>query len=92
MDSDAVTRFVTSVGGEASAPAANDAKADNINSPSHYTKGIQTYDYIKSWDMNFAYGNVIKYVSRAPFKGNTLEDLKKAQWYLNKLIEEVSNG
>ena len=34
-------------------------------------------------------GNVLKYVSRYKFKGEPLEDLKKAQWYLNRLVKEV---
>ena len=37
-------------------------------------------------------GNVLKYVSRYKFKGEPLEDLQKAHWYLNRLIKEVSNG
>ena len=37
-------------------------------------------------------GNIIKYVSRYKFKGEPLEDLQKAQWYLNRLIKEVNNG
>ena len=37
-------------------------------------------------------GNVLKYVSRYKFKGEPLEDLQKANWYLNRLIKEVSNG
>ena len=37
-------------------------------------------------------GNVLKYVSRYKFKGEPLEDLQKASWYLNRLIKEVSNG
>lgn len=65
------------------------AEHDSIN-PSHYRKGIETYDYITSWDMGFTQGNVIKYVTRYPFK-NGLEDLKKAQWYLQKLIIEEEN-
>ena len=35
-------------------------------------------------------GNVLKYVSRYKFKGEPLEDLEKAQWYLNRLIKEVT--
>ena len=34
-------------------------------------------------------GNVIKYISRYRYKGTALEDLQKAQWYLNRLIKEV---
>ena len=36
-------------------------------------------------------GNVLKYTHRWRYK-NGVEDLKKAQWYLNKMIEELSNG
>ena len=58
---------------------------DNIN-PEHYTQGIECIDYITSKNMSFLEGNVIKYVTRYKMK-NGLEDLKKAQWYLNRLIE-----
>ena len=59
---------------------------DNIN-PTHYTnKGIQPIDYIESNNLNFNEGNVIKYVTRYKDK-NGLEDLKKAQYYINRLIE-----
>ena len=61
--------------------------SDAVN-PSHYKQGIEVYDFIESHNMNFAQGNVVKYVSRYKFKGG-LEDLKKAQWYLNKLIKLV---
>ena len=66
---------------------------NQINSPSHYTfGGIEAIDYMKakmSQEEFFGYlkGNIIKYISRANHKGNELDDLKKAQWYLNKLIE-----
>ena len=69
--------------------------SDNINQPKHYNinwKGeqtIETFDYIKSWRMGYAEGNVIKYVSRHKYKGKALQDLKKARWYLDKLIEEL---
>jgi hypothetical protein len=57
-----------------------------VDHPDHYNKGIETIDYIESWKMDFNQGNVIKYVSRYAMKGG-LEDLKKARWYLNRLIE-----
>lgn len=54
---------------------------------SHYTKqGIQTWDYIAANDIGYFEGNVIKYVSRWRQKGG-IEDLRKAQHYLSKLIE-----
>lgn len=63
---------------------------ERVNHPEHYTKGgIEVHDFISAWRMNFDAGNVIKYVTRAPYKNNKLEDLKKARWYLNKLIEEA---
>ncbi len=61
--------------------------SDPIN-PDHYKKGIETYTYIKSWDMSYAQGNIIKYCTRYKFK-NGLEDLKKARWYLDQLIKET---
>jgi hypothetical protein len=61
-------------------------KPDAIN-PDHYKQhGIETIDIIEAWDLNYRLGNVVKYISRANHKGNYLEDLKKARWYLNREI------
>lgn len=65
---------------------------EEINHPNHYTRGIETSKYIRSWGMDFHTGNIIKYVTRAPYKGKYLSDLKKARWYLEKLIEEADAG
>ena len=62
---------------------------DKIN-PSYYRKGIETTDYIVSHDMNYVEGNIIKYVTRYKEK-NGLQDLLKAEWYLNRLIKETRN-
>lgn len=60
--------------------------SDNIE-PNHYKAGkITPIDYILDQNMDFLEGNVIKYVSRYKNK-NGVEDLKKARWYLDKLIE-----
>jgi hypothetical protein len=67
---------------------------DNVNSPKHYGQGdIECIDYIAdflSYDEYVGYlrGNIAKYLHRWRHKGG-LEDLKKAQWYLNKLVQEV---
>ncbi len=62
--------------------------ADNVNSPDHYTKGdIEVIDYILDQKFDYLEGNVIKYVSRYRSKGG-IEDLRKAKWYLEKLIDE----
>jgi len=69
------------------------SQKDNIN-PEHYkVGGIETFDFIKaklspSQLIGFCKGNILKYISRADHK-NKLEDLKKAEWYLNRLIIEL---
>ena len=67
---------------------------DLVNKPPHYNNGdIETIDAIQSaLGDGFEFyleGNILKYVWRYRHKNN-LEDLKKAQWYLNKLIETKS--
>mgnify|MGYP003135358885 FL=1 len=54
-------------------------KEDKINHPKHYNVGIEVTDFILSWQMDFIRGNIIKYITRCPYKGNTVEDLKKAK-------------
>lgn len=54
--------------------------------PDYYRKGgIETYDFIKAKGLGFEAGNVVKYLVRYKDKGG-LEDLRKAAWYLEKLI------
>lgn len=65
---------------------------DMVNRPLHYNQGIETWDYITSWDMGYLEGNIIKYVTRFKHKGKPIEDLMKAQAYLNKLIREYKCG
>lgn len=58
--------------------------------PSHYRQGnIEVIDFILDQDMDYLEGNVVKYVSRYKYK-NGLEDLQKALWYLERLIERNS--
>ena len=67
---------------------------DPVNSPDHYTVGgIETIDFIEAKNLGYHLGNAVKYISRAGKKdpAKTVEDLKKAVWYLNryvKLLEE----
>lgn len=65
---------------------------DVIEHPSHYTQGIECMDYIESHALNYARGNIIKYVTRAGLKDalKEVEDLEKAKWYLNREIERIS--
>tara|TARA_Y100001937_G_C6977338_1_gene266094 strand:+ start:282 stop:551 length:270 start_codon:yes stop_codon:yes gene_type:complete len=66
---------------------------DMVNSPAHYNKAnIETIDMIESvtGDGFEAYlqGNILKYICRYKYK-NGVEDLKKAKWYLNRLIKTI---
>jgi len=55
--------------------------------PKHYTdRGIEPIEYIIANELDFIEWNIVKYVSRYKHK-NWLEDLKKAEWYLQKLIK-----
>ena len=69
----------------------SDVEKDYIN-PAHYKMWwIEPIDYIEANDLDFLQGNIIKYVTRARFK-NWLEDLKKAKWYLERLIKREENN
>lgn len=59
-----------------------------VDNPPHYTVGgMSTYDFIIAKNLSYELGNVVKYVSRADYKGNKLQDLQKALWYLNAAIK-----
>lgn len=60
---------------------------DPVNHPAHYTTGgIETIDFIEAKHLNYNLGNVVKYITRADHKGNRIEDLRKAKWYLEREI------
>lgn len=69
---------------------------DNVNHPKHYTSG--KIEVIKIIEDQLTYeeyrgyikGQVIKYITRERYK-NGLEDLKKARWYLDRLIKKMEN-
>lgn len=69
--------------------------SDVVNHPTHYTfGGIETIDAIeasmpKEEFRGYLKGNVLKYVWRYEIKGSALQDLKKAEWYLQKLISKI---
>ena len=76
--------------------AANAAWAqDMVNSPPHYNQaGIECIDAIRAATGDgyeyYLQGNIIKYLWRYRYK-NGVQDLEKAQWYLQKLIEEMTD-
>ena len=64
---------------------------DSVNHPPHYkVGGIETIDFIEAKSLNYNLGNVVKYITRADHKGNKLEDLAKAQWYLARELKNLS--
>ena len=68
-------------------------KPDAVNHPTHYkVGGIETIDFIEAKKLGYNLGNVVKYLTRADHKGNKLQDLRKAQWYLEREIFNVENN
>lgn len=67
---------------------------DPVNAPSHYRAGdtYETIRVIEAWALNYNLGNAIKYISRAGAKGNRLQDLEKARWYLNREIDSITKS
>lgn len=66
----------------------------NIDHPAHYGGEGNPYEAIKvieAWELDFCLGNVVKYISRAGKKDSkkTVEDLQKAQWYLQRRISQL---
>jgi hypothetical protein len=74
---------------------------ETVNHPEHYG-GDTVYEAIKvieAWRLGFHLGNAVKYISRAGKKSpatevrqRTLEDLKKARWYLDREIARLELG
>ena len=63
---------------------------DPVNHPSHYTNHPSGIECIQIAEhLNFCRGNAIKYIWRAGEKGDAIEDLKKAAWYINREIERL---
>ena len=65
-----------------------DTGFDAVDRPSHYAEGrrYEPIDVIEDWGLGMHLGNATKYISRAGRKGDELEDLKKARWYIDRRI------
>lgn len=73
-----------------SAPSAPMSKPDMVNEPPHYRwlpMGIEAIDITELF--NFNLGNALKYVLRSKHKGQEIEDLKKARWYIDREIKRM---
>ena len=69
-------------------------KKESVNHPKHYGGANNPYEAIKvirAWDLGFELGNTVKYIARAGKKdaSKEIEDLEKAQWYLNERIKQL---
>lgn len=70
---------------------------EKVDHPAHYGGADNPYEAIKvieAWGLGFCLGNAIKYIARAGKKATapTVEDLKKARWYLDREIARIEAG
>jgi hypothetical protein len=66
---------------------------DPVNHPKHYTEHPSGVECIEITEhMNFCVGNAIKYLWRAGLKGEQVEDLRKARWYIDREISRILNN
>ena len=66
-------------------------KHDPIYYPAHYTQGsIEVIQAIEGLGLTYAEGNVLKYLARYRHKGSPVADLKKARWYIDRIIEGLT--
>jgi len=72
-------------------PAEKDLTGEErIDHPSHYTQGrYEPIDVIEDWELGFHEGNALKYLARSRHKGNQVEDLRKAAWYLMRYADTL---
>jgi hypothetical protein len=60
---------------------------ETVDHPAHYNPGTyEAINVIEAWDLGFNLGNAVKYIARAGKKGDKIEDLKKAIWYLQREV------
>jgi hypothetical protein len=66
---------------------------DSVNHPKHYTSHPSGVECIQVTEhMNFCLGNAVKYLWRAGLKGNAVEDLRKAVWYIDREIKRLESA
>lgn len=103
-DGDALRELMTREGPWRVHPPRIECTPDTVEHPSHYTSGgIECIDAMKAmlvgyeqakiatrFYWHFLSGQVLKYLWRWPLKERPLQDLKKARWYLDRLIEDIA--
>jgi hypothetical protein len=78
-----------------SCSAVGQLKPETVDHPDHYGGADNPYEVIKvieAWELDFCLGNTVKYIARAGRKDSTktIEDLKKARWYLDRRIQQLA--
>lgn len=71
---------------------ASNTESEAVDHPAHYGGADNPYEAIKvieAWELGFCLGNAVKYISRAGKKGDAIEDLEKAHWYISREIERL---
>lgn len=63
---------------------------DLVNHPPHYASlSPEPVDVIEAWQLEWHEGNAMKYIARAKSKGERVQDLRKAAWYLNRKADLI---
>lgn len=68
---------------------------DKVTRPAHYGGEANPFEPIKvieHYGLGFCLGNAVKYILRAPFKGATIDDLRKARWYIDREITRMEQA
>jgi uncharacterized membrane protein len=77
----------------ARAASVSTSPPDLVNHPPHYTAHPSGVECIKITEhMGFCLGNAVKYIWRADLKGDAVEDLEKARWYIDREIAKREAG
>ena len=64
--------------------------SNSVDHPAHYNTGqVEVIDAIEAWGLDFCAGNVVKYVARHLHKGSPREDLEKARWYIDRMLDRL---
>jgi hypothetical protein len=67
--------------------------AEKVNNPTHYNTGkIEVIDAIEDWGLGFNDGNAIKYIARHKHKDDSVQDIEKAIWYLQRHLKNLRSG
>lgn len=66
------------------------SKKDLVNNPQHYTHGkFEVIEVIEDWKLGYNDGNAVKYIGRHCHKGNPIQDIEKAIWYLKRHLKNL---